>query len=153
VSGEQDLERVREKDCTQQAVRRAVRLSLEDWRLEQDADGHVVRARLRLRRGQTTEAVSVDGFGGNVLYTIRARPPAAVPLVTLAPGQAETVLPLEVRATRCDPHALAESKQSYVVRLHLVVGASPAQLTTVRADEDDTRLLDELTARTCLPGR
>lgn len=153
ASGEDDLERVRAKDCTQQALRRAVRLSLDDWRLEQDAEGHVARAQLRLRREKTAEAVSVDDFGGNVLYTIRARPPAAAPLVTLAADQADTVLPLDVRATRCDPHALAESKQSYVFRLYLVVGTSPAALTTVRADGDGSRLLDELTARSCLPGR
>ena len=152
ASGEEDLERVRAKDCTQQAVRRAVRLALEDWRLEQDAGEHVLRGVLRLSRGDTTEAVAVDGFGGNVLYTIRAAGPASAPLVTLPAGQPEAVLPVEVRATRCDPHALAESKQSYVFRLYLVVGTAPAEQTAVRADEAGSRLLDQLAARTCLPS-
>lgn len=118
--GADDLERVRARECTQQVVQRAARLSLAAWQLEQDSDGAVLRGELRLRRGDTAQALAVEDFGGNVLW---------------------------------DPHALAESKQSYVFRLYRRGGRRTSRADTVRADEKGSWLLDELTARTRLPGR
>lgn len=151
-SGADDLERVRAKECAQRELQRAVRLSVGDWALEPGPDGGVPRGTLVLRLAESNEPGAVDSFGGNVLYTIRATGPARAPLLTLAAGQSEATLPLEVRATRCDAHALAESKQSYVFRVYVTVGGGPAELTTVRADAAGSALLDELAARTCVPG-
>lgn len=117
----EDLERVRARDCAQHELRRAVRLSLEGWVL----DGEELRGALVLRRAQSRDAVAVESFGGNVIYTIRAGTPATTPLVTLAAGQSEATLPVRVEATRCDPHALAESKQSYVFRLYSRSAVAP----------------------------
>lgn len=142
------LERLRSRDCAEQALRTAVDLRLSDaWTLV----GAELQGALVLERRAGEEPVTVVEPGGNVLFTIRP-PEPAVPLGVLEPGAERVELPLRVTATRCDGHALAESKRSYVFAFFTTVGDGPPHLTATTADEALQRQLDRLALDTCRPG-
>ena len=61
-------------------------------------------------------------------------------------------LPMVITATRCDGHALAESKRSYIVAFFTAVGGGEPHLTTVTAEPPLQRQLDRLALDTCRPG-
>ncbi|WP_284328248.1 hypothetical protein [Demequina litorisediminis] len=78
------------------------------WTLDGDALSTVVT----LTRGSSDAAATLTLLRGNVIFSLE---PAqdAVP-VTLEPAQASATVPVTIRASRCDAHAFAESKKTYV---------------------------------------
>ncbi len=153
AAGGDVLERIRSRDCEQKVLRSAVRLSLDGWEAATQDGEALLWADLTVRRGDSPQAIVVEGFAGNVLFTLRRRGSATGPLLQVPGDRTQAVLPVEVRASRCDAHALAESKQSYTFRFTVRVGDGQAQVATVDAAEPDRRLLDELVQTTCLAGR
>ncbi len=74
------------------------------------------------------------------------------PLVLLADGAGVATAPVRVRATRCDPHALTESKRSFTFPVFVALdGGEPArvEVTVTGADRD---VLQALLDRTCGPA-
>lgn len=74
------------------------------------------------------------------------------PARTLAADVATLELPLRITATRCDGHALAESKRSYVMTFYVALDGGEPQLISSTADEPLQRQLDRLALDTCRPG-
>lgn len=142
------LERLRGRDCAEAHLRAQadVRLAPEFVR-----DGLALRGSLLLERQDGDAEVGVVEPGGNVLFTIRPPAPAR-PLGVLAPGQDALALPMVITATRCDGHALAESKRSYVFAFFTTVDGGEPHLTTVTAEPPLQRQLDRLALDTCRPG-
>lgn len=111
---EPGLGRLHQLACAAEEVTEQARLGFgERWqRVEQDGE-QLLRTTLRLdRRG--TQEVAVTRLDGNVVFSLAAAASSS-PLLVLPEGQASAELPVEVRASRCDPHALTESKRELLL--------------------------------------
>ena len=141
------LDRLHARECADQAL-----LAVVDVRLspQWSRAGLELRGALVLERRSGTDPVSVVEPGGNVLFTVKPARPAA-PLGTLAADAAGLELPLRITATRCDVHAFADSKRSYVFGFYLTLGSGEPQLVTTTADTTLQRQLDRLALDTCRP--
>lgn len=145
------LRRLHERDCAQQRLAAAVDVSFApDWPEGVSAGGPALQPTLVLRRRAGTDTVVVDDVGGHVLLTVRPRPDRPRPLLVLAAGEQVAELPLELVATRCDPHALAESKRTPLLGFYVAVGDDEPRLTFFQADAAATRRLTEFVTRSCL---
>lgn len=142
------LDRLHARECTERQLRAAVdvRLSAQWSRV-----GAELRGALVLERRSGRAPVTVVEPGGNVLFTVRPVTPGT-PLGTLGADATRLELPLRITATRCDAHALAESKRSYVLAFHVALGGAAPQLTSTTADPGLQRRLDRLALDTCRPG-
>ena len=80
-----------------------------------------VEATLRLRRTGGDDTVTVDAIGSNVIFAVTA------PTATL--GADDSVLEVRVllNASRCEPHALAESKKTWLFPVWLALGSGTPQ--------------------------
>ena len=142
------LDRLHARECADEALRAVadVRLSSQ-W----SRDGAGLAGALVLERRSGTTPVTVVEPGGNVLFTVRPAEPGT-PLGRLAADAPALELPLRITATRCDVHALADSKRSYVFSFYVALGSGEPQLVTTTADTALQRQLDRLVMDTCRPG-
>jgi hypothetical protein len=141
------LDRLHARECADRAL-----LAVVDVRLSRQWSraGTELQGALVLERRSGSAPVTVVEPGGNVLYTVKpARP--ATPLGTLAADATALELPLRITATRCDVHAFADSKRSYVFGFYLTLGSGEPQLLTTTADAALQRQLDRLALDTCRP--
>lgn len=72
-----------------------------------------VRAMLELRQVEPGRAVVVESLRGSVIFTVIPDRPA-VPLLAVGPDRPTDAVAVTVGASRCDPHALIESKRTYL---------------------------------------
>jgi len=142
------LERLRGRDCAEAELHAAAELRLAP---EFARDGLALRGSLLLERQADDAAVAVVEPGGNILFTIRPPVPAR-PLGVLAGGQATLDLPMIITATRCDGHALAESKRSYIFSFFTALDGGNPHLSFMTAEPPLQRQLDRLALDTCRPG-
>ncbi len=147
TDGEPGLVRAHRLACAVDAVARAVQLDLRPWSLE---PGPVARTSLRLQRRGPGEIV-VAGISGSILFSLDA--PDGAPLLALPAGQDVADVQLQVRAGRCEAHALTESKTSTTFPVLVGVdGGEPVQVPLV-ADASGRSALQDLLDRTCGPAR
>ena len=74
-------------------------------------------------------ALAVTELLGSILFSVAGTPPA--PLLQLPAGAATASAPVVLLASRCDQHALIESKTSFTFPLFASVdGGEPARLST-----------------------
>jgi hypothetical protein len=137
------LPRLHARECDLRALAEAVEVAFDDdaWQ----RDGEVVHGRLVARRlGRAS--VAVDALEGTVVFTLR--PGARLPL-ELASGPAE--VPVSVTASRCDFHALIESKRSYDFPWVATLDGGAPLSVTVRPGPRGVALLERLLADVCAP--
>lgn len=77
-----------------------------------DTDATQAQATLVFTRGVSNKPVAINGVKGNVIFTLQARD-VALP-VSMDSSAQRVEIPITVRASRCDPHAFAESKKTFV---------------------------------------
>ena len=99
------------------------------------ASGMSVDTTLTIARGAAGAgaAVAVTALRGSVIFDLAPRQGATLPAV-LAPGQQDVTVPVTFTATRCDGHAIAESKKTFVFGVWLTVDGGPATYLEVRPD-------------------
>ena len=108
------LGRLHELTCAAEAVTAQAEVGFGDrWERAATGGEQVLRTTLVLERRGTQE-VAVTRLDGNVVFTLGA-PGAGTPVLVLPAGQASVEVPVEVRASRCDPHALTESKRELLL--------------------------------------
>jgi hypothetical protein len=135
--GRSFLDRLHAAACGQQAITNAVSLTFGSF---EPAGRATVRGVLRLERRLQGEAITVADVRGNVIFALSVPPPGSVP-VALAPGEQTAVLPLELSASRCDPHALTGYTKTYRFRVFVIVGSRPAHSVEVEAVGPEQSLL------------
>ena len=138
------LERLRRKDCAQQALGAAVTLELAPRWLR---SGKQLRGELVLTRGAGDLPVTLTEAGGTIVYTVR---PAGLPAV-LRPGAARLRVPTVITATRCDGHALSQNSRSAVLTFYLALGDDEPVQVPVTADGRLQAQLARLATDTCVP--
>lgn len=141
--GEPGLLRAHRLACAAAAVQAAAAVSLgPPWSRE----GSRLRTALHLqRRGEGT--VAVTQLTGNVLFTVDVRDDGDV--LVLDPGRRVATVDVLVTASRCDPHALTESKRSSTFPLHASLDGGEPVLVPVTVDAAGRAALQELLADTC----
>lgn len=107
-----------ERECDKAFIEESAVIAIADP-IEESGEGFDARARatLRITRAGSDEAIAVDDIRGSVLYSITGELPAI-----LAAGEDEIDIPIELRGTRCDGHALGETKQPFVYPIRLRIG-------------------------------
>ena len=97
--------------CATVDVARAAHIGFaEDWTIVDDV---TMEGNLEVRLRQPGRVVEVDQLAGSVIFTLDALAPAS-PLGRVDDDRPTIGIPVSVRAGRCDPHALVESKRTYV---------------------------------------
>ncbi|WP_409328559.1 hypothetical protein [Trujillonella humicola] len=110
--------------------------------------GDTLTGRLAVTRTGGAEAgVTVTRVEGNVLYTAEAELP-----LELGAGEREVSAGLMITTARCDAHALAETKQPYLMPLAVAVDGGPEVVLDLPLDEVQRGQLRELTERVCVPS-
>lgn len=103
---------------------------------------------VRLTRRSPEGRVVVEALGANVVYSLRGVPERR-PLLVLEPTAPEAAVVVELSPTRCDPHALAESKATSLLLVYVGLGDAPARLITVTPDPATRLVLGEFAVRGC----
>ena len=93
---------------------------------------------VRLVRTSGREPVVLDSLGANTIFSVLPDAPG-IPLRVLGPDEQEATVAFTLVPTRCDPHALAESKRTSLLAAYLGLGASPPRLTTLTPPPRATR--------------
>ena len=151
------LARLHRPECVERELRRTVDVALVDGWTADGAGGAARRTILQLRRlVPDGPRVVVPELPSGILFTVRtsAEPGAAAPspVVVLERGAPVARVPLVVRATRCDPHALAESKRTTQFRVPVEVDGAEAVQLVLQPDEAGRDLLVQYATDACGRG-
>lgn len=152
------LARVYEPDCRRQGLTAAVTPTWSPELIEMTLpDGRAALAgAFRLDRpagADPSTAVRVTALSGSVLLAVTPTEDAGPTLLTLAAGQASAVLPVVFsQSGNCAPHALAESKQTFLLGVTFVVGDRPEVVVDVVPDAASKDRLTAMINRACGVG-
>jgi hypothetical protein len=146
------LTRLHASECGQRAVAEAVEIVFgPTWTPSPEPDDMVLRGSLIFRRLSPGEEVTLEQMAGTVIFDLRAPPEVSPPLLRLDPGTSEAELAIDVSADRCDPHALIESKRSFLFPLWVSLDGAEPQYVIAEPQGEARRALDELLAQ-CAQG-
>ncbi|MEQ3550132.1 hypothetical protein WIS52_06575 [Pseudonocardia nematodicida] len=135
-------------ECAERAIRAVAVIGFDrTW----ERDGDLLRGMLHLRRTGGADPVTVGELGGTTIFGLNPAAGTALPLV-LPAGAADAALPVVVEATRCDPHALAESKRATAFVAVAAVGSGPPTRLTVAPDDADRGALLDFATDVCSHG-
>ena len=139
------LPRLRRRECDLAELADAVTLSFDEdaWQ----RTGLAATGRLVVRR-TADEPFELASLEGTVVFTLDAG--RLVPARLTDDQRLE--VPLTVTASRCDVHALIESKRSYDFQAAVRLGDAELLTVTVRPGPRGLDLLERLLADTCAPG-
>ena len=154
------LQRLHDTECGLLALREAVQVRYGPGWTRAGRGYRDARGRLVLRRRASREPIVLTAVGGNVIFTVTAhvddspqRPqrdpqrPQRDPqraLAILRPGDERLTVPVAVAASRCDAHAVADSKKTFLLPLWLRVGAAEEQYLEVEVTGRGRRLLTDV---------
>lgn len=139
------LPRLRRRECDLAELADAAQLSFDE-----DAwvrSGLTATGRAVVRRGAGREPVELASLEGTVVFTLRAQ---GLPAVLADQDRLE--LPVTANASRCDVHALTESKRSYDFQAAVRLGDGELLTVTVKPGPRGVALLEQLLADTCAPA-
>lgn len=134
---------LRRAECAEREVRAQADIGFgRDW----VRDGDLLRGTLRLSRVGADDPVTVTELDGTTLFDLRGPP------VTLGVRQAMASVPVEIETTRCDPHALAESKRATAFVAYAAAGDGELVRLTVNPAVADRELLLTFATDSCGVG-
>ncbi len=144
------LDRLLSSECEQRALAEALAIEFgPSWELDSTEDQERLRGSVVLRRLSSGDPLAITGIAGSVILAIQPVPPQPSPLVTLDSATPSAELPVEITAARCDPHALSDSKRTFVFPTWVSVDGGPEQYTTIALTDDDRQRMDELIKAGC----
>lgn len=143
------LDRVGTAECDRRALGLLATVAFgTGWELDETGADPVLRGTVGLRRGAGDDPLVLADVGSSVLFVILPVG-GAPPVVALDPGTASMEAPIEVTAPRCDAHAVAESKRSFVFPVWVGVDGAAPTPTTIAVDDASRARLDELLRASC----
>ncbi|MBW3618918.1 MAG: hypothetical protein KY461_01625 [Actinobacteria bacterium] len=128
--GSELLAGIHADECRRRRLTAAVELRFgDDWTTVSPA---TARGTIELERRTATGAVVLAQVQGTVIFSLRLLEGAADgPVLTLPAGDDATEVPVEISAARCDPHALIESKKTYLFPMWVELEGEPVVFLTV----------------------
>jgi hypothetical protein len=137
------LPRLHARACAVERVGRAADVAFSTGWVR---DGDVVTGELVLQRRGAGSTVRVTDLQSSILFLLQPTGPLPLELV---PGEDRARLPVAVRAVRCDPHALIESKRSYTFPVFVQLGEEEPLQLPVTADDAGRALMDSVLRDRC----
>ena len=145
------LPRVYERSCQDQRLTWAAALRFgDDWNPTTTAAGKpALLGSIELSRNHSDEKLTITEINGSVLLRITATSPSD-PVVTLAAGDTATTIPIMVEQSgNCSPHALIESKKSFIIPIGFAVGADEPTAYVITFDTPAREVLDRMISESC----
>lgn len=140
---------LRADECAQRAVLRGVAVGFgPSWQPTRDPT--TARGVLVLRRQASHDVITVDGPNDNVIFSVTAIEGGGTPRERLPAAAQTATVPIEIRASRCDPHALADIKKPFHFSLWVSLGSAEAQYLEIDAKGEGREVLNDLMAG-CAP--
>jgi hypothetical protein len=148
------LARLVREECGAHLLRRKVAVSFGASWTPRRVDGkEVMVGTLDLARSTGDERIEIIEIGETTHFTLRPAEGAARPVAVLPPGTQRLELPVELRPSRCDPHAFAEAKKAFLFPVRASIGgADPLWLIASPPKEAQTMLTDYARRACGLPG-
>ena len=113
--------------CRDQRVQWAAKVSFgTTWTRTTTSDGSpAVSGTVEMRRNHSTEPITLVRLNGSVLLRLVDLSPSN-PVAVLEAGQDALTVPILIEQSgRCEAHALAESKKTYLIVLDVGIGDEP----------------------------
>jgi hypothetical protein len=94
------------------------------------------------------DAVTIEQVAGSVIFVVEAAAPMPGTTdqvdVTIGPDAPDAEVPIRVRAERCEPHAVAESKKTFLFPIWARVADDDVRYVTIEPDPPLRRALQAL---------
>ena len=119
--------RIYAPSCRDQRVQDAASISFGPTWTEVTEDGKPgLAGTIIVERNHGDEPVTLTDMGGSVLLSVRASRESDAALLTLEPGTTRRELPIVfVESGNCFPHALAESKKTFILPAQVSLDGEP----------------------------
>jgi len=124
--------RLHRRECAAADLRERVDIRFGDQWIRH---GDAVSGELILEQLRPGDPVAVEDARGSVIFTIRVDD-AEPPILRVTDDEPTASVPITISADRCDPHALAESKRTFMFLTWVTVGEAesvPLELEPVGA--------------------
>jgi hypothetical protein len=147
------LDKVFRQDCQTQRLARAATLAWgTEWVPGTTPDGRpAATGVLTITRNVGTEPLTITRVNGSVL--MRFETASTEPVLVLGPDEQSAVIPVTaVQSGNCDPHALIESKKTFIILVDLAIGDSEPVGDTVTFDNASRPVLNEMINASCGVG-
>ena len=106
-----------------------------------------------LERNNGNEPVALTDVRGSVLLTVHATRESSTALLTLPPGTSRRELPIViVESGNCFPHALAESKKTFILPVEVSLDGEPSLTYELTIDVADRSQFGEMINESCGVG-
>jgi hypothetical protein len=135
------LNRIRDLECTELAVRRAVGVKFTD---EWTTEGSTVRTNLVFTHLEGEDPVVVESVGGMILFGMQPRTEQKPPLAIVEPGADPLSVPVDLNLIRCDVHAVSQAPDGYAFRVWLALGDRDPFAITILPSQALQSQLEEL---------
>jgi hypothetical protein len=140
------LDQLLNDECALLMVRDAVTVTFGPF---QPTDKPAVwKSTVELRRRTATEKVTLEKLGSSVIIEVKAQTKDE-PLAEMAKDEDTASVPVQVSTQRCDPHALGESKQTYILPTWVRIGDSDELYTPLQLDAAQLANLKRLIDNGC----
>lgn len=146
------LGRLRAKACAEQRLDRVASVDLQLPARTQVVEGreHLPGELVVRHRPGATDRVLVVDLGGSVLIELVPRGGRAALPASLLPDRRELRFPVLLgSAHRCDPHALGQSSQTFVISAYLRLEGRPTQRVVLPLSRAEQELLTGIVRRDC----
>ncbi|GLW12244.1 hypothetical protein Misp01_73720 [Microtetraspora sp. NBRC 13810] len=139
-------------DCAAAVVGRSADIRFGTrWTRERHGDRETLTGTVVVRR-KAPGVITLQDLRGSVIFQLTAPRAEGTPIAVLEPGRDSLEVPVRFVATGCDPHALAESKKTYVFPYWAGAGTLKPQFLTFGVSPELRTALDRLIADGCDTG-
>ncbi|NUS52979.1 MAG: hypothetical protein HOQ22_18310 [Nocardioidaceae bacterium] len=146
VEDPQLLDRLHAKACAQQRLSSVADVSLAWGRTPVRVDGALQLPGTLLVRHRRATPVTVVDLGGSVLLDLRTRRDGLLPLTTT---RTRAVPVLIGSANRCDPHALGQSSQTFLLSAYVRLAGRPTQRVILKPAPAEQARIQDVLDRSC----
>ncbi len=133
------LAEINQNECLMQGVTDAAVPSLG---LPGAIDDGALHTTITLTRAESSQSVVLTQAAGSVIFALEAD--AGELPAELVAGRLRLEVPVTIRVARCDPHAFAESKQTFLFKVWMSVGGGPETYVEMHAEGALMEVLQEL---------
>ncbi len=145
------LPKVYRRSCQEQRLTWAATLGFgDDWTATTTASGKpALLGSIELRRNESDDPLTVTEINGSVLLRITAASPSD-PVFTLAADDAAATIPIVVEQSgNCSPHALIESKKTFIIPIGFAVGDDEPTAYVITFDTPARDVLNQMINESC----
>lgn len=144
ITSHGEVQALYDEQCRQEQVAEAAYVGYgQEWSTVDSPEGPAVEGTLTIRRRESDQRIAIDAVASNVIFLVTPLGRTREPLVVLEPGETEASIGVRIRASRCEPHAVAESKKTFRFPMWVALGDEEAEFLEVAIDGRGRELLQD----------